>query len=288
MSMDTFQVDDVELWSGKDKADENFPVGSLLIRSGLRRHVHVFYRFARIADDIADSPTLASADKLRRLDVMEAVLRYERQDGSAAALELRDSLAQTGVTPEHACDLLHAFRQDATKQRYASWSELATYCRYSAMPVGRHVLDLHGEHMDSYAPSDALCAALQLLNHLQDAVVDLRLLDRCYLPGDMLASVGVTVADLSRPTLSTALRRLFDQLLDLTDAWNEVGATLPRFVQDRRLRLETGVISGLSYRLQRRLRQEDAVAGRVKLRRRDAFLSLLMAFQHLPQPAAIR
>ena len=284
MSASTLQVDDVELWSGKDKADENFPVGSLLIRSDLRRHVHVFYRFARIADDIADSPTLTPPDKLHRLDVMEAVLRHERQDGSAAALVLRDSLAQTGVTPEHACDLLHAFRQDATKHRYESWRELATYCRYSAMPVGRHVLDLHGEHMDSYAPSDALCAALQILNHLQDAAADLRLLDRCYVPADMLASVGASVEDLRQPTLSTALRQLFNQMLDLVDAWNDAGATLPRFVQDRRLRLETSVISALSFRLQRRLRHADPLAHAVKLTRLDAVLTSLTAFRHLPRP----
>lgn len=288
MSAPALQADDVELWSGKDKADENFPVGSLLIRRDLRRHVHVFYRFARIADDIADSPVLAPSEKLRRIDVMEAVLRDERQDGSVAALGLRDSLAQTGVTPEHACDLLHAFRQDATKQRYAHWSELATYCRYSAMPVGRHVLDLHGEHMDCYAPSDALCAALQVLNHLQDAKSDLRLLGRCYLPIDMLAAVGAKVEDLSYPTLSTALRRLFDQLLDLTDAWNEVGTTLPGFIQDRRLRLETGVISALSYRLQRRLRHADTLKRHVKLTRLDAVLVSLTAVRHLPRPVAIQ
>ncbi len=287
MSASASSAEDVELWSGKDRPDENFPVGSLLIRSDLRRHVHVFYRFARIADDIADSPDLAPTEKLRRLDVMEAVLRHEREDGSAAALGLRESLTQTGVTAEHACDLLHAFRQDATKLRYANWSELATYCRYSAMPVGRHVLDLHGEHMDSYAPSDALCAALQLLNHLQDAAIDLRLLNRCYLPSDMLASARATVEDLARPGLSTALRRVFDQLLDLTDAWNEAGATLPRFVQDRRLRLETGVISALSYRLQRRLRHQDALARRVKLTRLDTLRMLPTAFRHLPQPAAV-
>ena len=281
------QVYDVELWSGKDKTDENFPVGSLLIRSDVRHHVHVFYRFARIADDIADAPTLTSADKLRRLDIMEAILRHEREDGSAAALGLRHSLTQTGVTAEHACDLLHAFRQDATKRRYDNWRELATYCRYSAMPVGRHVLDLHGEHMDSYAPSDALCAALQLLNHLQDAAADLRLLDRCYLPGDMLASAGATVDELRAPMLSAPLRRLFDQLLDLVDAWNEAGATLPRFVQDRRLRLETGVISALSYRLQRRLRRADALATRVKLTRFDGALAVIAALRHLRQPSTI-
>ncbi len=286
MSVSAAAEADVGLWSGKDRGDENFPVG-VLIRPDLRRHVHVFYRFARIADDIADSAELEADEKLRRLDVMEAVLRREQEHGAAAALGLRASLDQTGVTVEHACDLLHAFRQDATKRRYANWSELATYCRYSAMPVGRHVLDLHGEHVDSYAASDALCAALQVLNHLQDCATDLRLLGRCYLPCDMLAANGAAVEDLSGARLTPGLRTVLDRLLDLVDAWNETGATLPRFVQDRRLRIETGVISAMGRRLQRRLRHGDPLATRVKLSRLDAGMGLLGALRHASRPPAI-
>src|SRR3954452_23132990 len=105
----------VEAWSGKDRSDENFPVGSVLISRSLRPHVHAYYAFARNADDIADSPELAPDDKIARLDVMEDVLLGRREEGSPSALRLRGSLAQTKVPAAHATDLLIAFRQDATK-----------------------------------------------------------------------------------------------------------------------------------------------------------------------------
>ena len=119
----------VEDWSGKDRGDENFPVGSALIAARLRPEVHAYYAFARNADDIADSPDLRPDDKIARLDVMQAVLLGEREDGSPSATGLRASLARTGVNPRHATDLLIAFRQDARKTRYANWPELLDYCR---------------------------------------------------------------------------------------------------------------------------------------------------------------
>ena len=274
--------DSVESWSGKDRGDENFPVGSLLIRPDLRRHVHAFYAFARNADDIADSPILSPEEKLTRLDVMEAVLIGLRDEGAPSAVPLRESLAETGVSPRHSRDLLHAFRQDATKRRYESWDELYDYCRYSAMPVGRHVLDLHGEDpATTHAPSDALCAALQVLNHLQDCAKDLRALDRCYLPEDMLAEAGASVDDVARPAETPGLRRVFDGLLDRMDTLNQTAWGLPRNTRDRRLRLETAVIVHLSRRLTRRLRHGDPLAARVKLTRPDAALSILGALRFL-------
>ena len=269
----------VETWSGKDRSDENFPVGSFLIRPALRPHVHAFYAFARNADDIADSPDLLPDDKIERLDTMEAVLLGQRDGGSPSGIGLRASLTETGVTPRHAQDLLRAFRQDATKRRYASWDELLEYCRYSAMPVGRHVLDLHGEDPGTHAPSDPLCAALQVLNHLQDGAKDLAALDRCYLPGDALAKAGARVEDLAGPAETPALRRVFDGLLDEVDRLNAHAADLPGFVRDRRLRLECAVILGLSRRLARRLRAGDPVAGRVKLMKRDAAGSMVAALR---------
>ena len=271
----------VEAPSGKGKNDENFPVGSFLIRPALRRHVHAFYDFARNADDIADSPAFSPREKLDRLDAMGAVLVGDREDGSPTARTLRGSLAETGVTPRHALDLLHAFRQDATKQRYADWPELLEYCRYSAMPVGRHVLDLHGESAATHPPSDALCAALQVLNHLQDCAKDLEQLDRCYLPQDMLAAAGATTAALQAEAASAGLRSVLDQVLDHTDTLNAAGADLPSHVRDRRLRVETAVISSLAHRLATRLRREDPLAGRVKLRRGDVVGSILRALPRL-------
>ena len=273
---------DVERWSGKGRTQENFPVGSVLIRPDLRPHVHAFYDFARNADDIGDSPVLDPDDKIARLDVMEAALTGAREHGSPSALALRASLAETGVDPVHSTDLLRAFRQDARKQRYASWDELLDYCRFSAMPVGRHVLALHGEGAATLAPSDCLCAALQVLNHLQDMAKDFSELDRCYLPQDWLAEAGSDVGDVTRPAETPGLRAVKMRLLDECDRLNAEGAALPHQVRDRRLRLETAVISGLSRRLAGRLRRADPLAMRVKLRPTDVVLSVAAAGRYLP------
>jgi squalene synthase HpnC len=277
------QPDDlnVETWSGKDRHDENFPVGSVLIARKYRDPMHRYYNFARNADDIADSPILAAQDKLARLDVMEDVLLGRSELGSPSALALRASLAETGITSQHATDLLIAFRQDATKLRYATIDELYHYCNYSAVPVGRYVLDLHGESHDCYSPSDALCMSLQILNHLQDCAKDLADLDRCYLPQVLLDHFGASVSDLRLTSETPALRRVFITLLDRVDRMNHAASELPEIVRNRRLRLETGIIHGLAKRLARRLVHNDPLAGRVKLRKTDAVFSALSAVSYL-------
>ncbi len=272
----------VETWSGKDRGDENFPVGSLLIAARLRKHVHAFYAFARNADDIADSGALQAEEKIARLDAMEDVLLGRRDAGSPSAARLRASLAETGVTSQHACDLLAAFRRDATQLRYRDWDDLLDYCRCSAMPVGRHVLDLHGESRDTWPASDALCAALQVENHLQDCAQDFATLDRCYLPADLLAAHGARVEDVAARATNAGLRRVFDRLLDHCDALNGAAGDLPRRTRDRRLRLETAVIVGLSRRLALRLRHGDPLAARVRLRKSDAAASIIGALRFLP------
>jgi farnesyl-diphosphate farnesyltransferase len=272
---------DVESWSGKDRHDENFPVGSVLIARKYRDPMHRYYTFARNADDIADSPILSPQDKIARLDIMEDVLLGRRQDGSPSALALRASLAETGVTSKHATDLLIAFRQDAIKQRYATIDELYAYCNYSAVPVGRYVLDLHGESHECHAPSDALCMSLQILNHMQDCVKDLADLDRCYLPQVLLDHFGAAVADLRLPAETAALRRVFVTLLDRVDRMNHAASELPEIVRNRRLRIETGIIHGLAKRLARRLVHNDPLASRVKLHKTDAVFSTLGAVLYL-------
>jgi hydroxysqualene synthase len=271
----------VELWSGKGRHEETFPVGSRLIARKYREPIHRFYAFARNADDIADSPILSAPDKIARLDVMEDVLLGRKVTGSPSALALRTSLARTGVTPKHATDLLLAFRQDAAKLRYATIDELYSYCNYSAVPVGRYVLDLHGEHHECYSPSDALCMSLQILNHMQDCARDLAELDRCYLPQALLDHFGASVADLRLPAETPALRRVFITLLDRVDRMNHAASELPEIVRDRRLRIETGIIHSLSKRLARRLVHDDPLARRVKLRPADAVFSVLSAMFYL-------
>lgn len=272
---------DVEIWSGKDRGDENFPVGSWLIRADLRRHVHAYYAFARNADDIADHPDLAPAQKITRLDAMEAVLTGTATTGSPSAARLRDSLAQTGVSPVHARELLIAFRQDAVKRRYADWAELMEYCRYSAAPVGRYVLDLHGESPATWAASDALCASLQVLNHLQDCARDFTELDRSYLPGDWLAREGAAPEDVRAPQTSPGLRRVFDAMLAQTAVLNDRARALPGLVRARRLRMETAIIASLARRLHARLRRGDPLAARVRLLAPDALGAILASLPRL-------
>jgi squalene synthase HpnC len=266
----------VETPSGKGRDDENFPVGSWLIRRELRPHVHAFYRFAREADDIADNPALAAEEKVRRLARMGAILDGAPGAESPAAVAMRASLAQTGVVAQHCHDVLRAFTLDATKLRYRDWDDLMGYCRYSATPVGRQVLDLHGESRDTWACSDPLCDALQVLNHLQDCAQDYRALDRVYLPERDLAACGSGIADLTAPRASPGLRRVIDRLLDGTDALIDKARALPGSVQSPGLRRETAVIVTLAERLARRLRAGDPLAGRVKLTRGDFAASMLL------------
>jgi farnesyl-diphosphate farnesyltransferase len=270
----------VEAPSGKGRSGENFPVG-VLISARLRPHVHAFYDFARNADDIADSATFSEAEKIARLGVMEDVLLGRRELGSPAATALRTSLAQTGVTPEHARDLLHAFRHDAMTSRTPSWAALMEYCRYSAMPVGRYVLDLHGAPENCRAPSDALCSVLQVLNHLQDCAKDLAEMDRCYLPLDLMEAAGARVEDLRGAVETPALRVVFSALLDRCDELNRAAASLPARTHELRLRLECGVIVALAKRLTVRLRKGDPVARRVKLTGSDVVVSASRAVMGL-------
>lgn len=283
LAADTPEIGTVETPSGKGRGGENFPVGSWLIRRDLRPHVHAFYRFARNADDIADNPELTPEDKLRRLDRMAEILEGAAGGDSPAASAMRASLAQTGTTSAHCHDLLKAFRLDAIKSRYRDWDDLMGYCRYSAAPVGRQLLDLHGEGRETWPSSDALCAALQVLNHLQDCAADYRALDRVYIPLDALGRAGLTVQVLAEPAATAPFRRVLDELLDRTEALIAASRALPGRVKARGLRWESAVIVALAARLAQRLRKGDPLAGRVKLSGGDfagSFLKGMVAPRH--------
>jgi farnesyl-diphosphate farnesyltransferase len=262
-------VHNVETPSGKWRSAENFPVGSFLIRRDLRPHVHTFYRFARNADDIADNPALIAADKVRRLDRMAEILDGAPGGESPAAAAMRQSLIETRMTAQHCHDVLRAFRQDATKLRYRDWDDLMAYCRYSASPVGRQLLDLHGEGQQTWPASDALCSALQVLNHLQDCGGDYHALDRVYLPRTELAAEGIGVEVLEARVSCPGLRRVLDRMLDHTGALVETARDLPGQVVSRGLRWECAVIVELAEGLLHRLRRGDPLAARVRLRRSD-------------------
>lgn len=264
---------DIATPSGKHAGNENFPVGSALIRADLRPHVHAFYRFARMGDDIADNPALEPEDKIWRLTTMQDVLLDPKREDIREGAELRRSLETTGVTPQHSCDLLTAFKMDATKQRYADWGELMTYCRYSASPVGRYLLDLHREDPTGWFASDALCNALQVINHLQDVQMDFLDMDRVYAPMDHLSAAGADVAHLHGKTASPGLRKSIDSLLDETEKLMVDARRLPDVLKDFRLRAESATIVRLADRMIAALRKRDPLAERVKPSKRDFLLS---------------
>jgi squalene synthase HpnC len=249
--------------SGKGHRDENFPVASHLIHPRHRPAILAFYNFVRTADDIADHPTLGESEKLKLLDQLEAGLLGH--GGDAEAVVLRKQLQEHGLSPQHAQDLLTAFRLDVTKLRYRDWDDLIDYCRYSAMPVGRFVLDVHGESRATWPLNDALCAALQIINHLQDCGEDYRNLNRVYVPLDALDAVGLGVEALGDKQASAPLRDCLSKLANRTGTLLHESWPFPVAVNDMRLGLEIAVIQALAERLIRMLGSRDPLSESVHL-----------------------
>ena len=248
--------------TGKGHHDENFPVASFLIHPRHRPLILAFYRFARAADDVADNSTAAAAEKLRVLEMMRASLVGESLE-VPESVALKDTLFEHGLTTQHALDLLEAFRRDVTKLRYENWDELMEYCRYSAMPVGRFVLDVHGENRALWPHSDALCAALQVINHLQDCGKDFRALDRVYLPLNSLRQAGAAPEELGRRTASEALLTVIRELAQRTAGLLADARPFADLIKDNRLGLEVSVIQSLAEDLNLRILERDPLSQRV-------------------------
>ena len=245
-----------DLASGKGHRDENFPVASILLRPEHRAPVMAYYRFARAADDISDNQSASRDEKLALLAHMRAGLDGE---GAPEAMALRDAMAARGIDPAHAHELLDAFVRDVTVTRCADWDDLMAYCRLSAVPVGRYVLDVHGESRDCRPANDALCAALQIINHVQDCGKDRRTLDRVYIPLD----TGLNVADLDRPAATPELRAILTGMVRRTRALLDRSAGFSRQIRDRRLAAEVAVIQRLAVDLCGRLETRDPLSERV-------------------------
>ena len=254
----------VEARSGKGHRDENFPVASRLIHPRHREPILAFYEFVRTADDIADHATLAPQDKLALLDRLEAAL-LGRSDDDAVGVALRAQLAARHLSPRYAQDLLTAFRMDVTKLRYHDWDDLIGYCTYSAMPVGRFVLDVHGESRTTWPANDALCAALQIINHLQDCGKDYRDLDRVYIPLDSLRDTGATVAELGEQRASAGLLDCIHKLAHRTGDLLRHSRPFTAGIEDSRLALEVAVIQTFAERLVTLLKHRDPLSQRVHL-----------------------
>jgi squalene synthase HpnC len=257
-------ISTLEARSGKGHRDENFPVASRLIAPRHRAPILAFYEFVRTADDIADHATLAPAEKLALLDRLEATL-LGKSDEELVGVALRSQLAARGLAARHALDLLTAFRMDVTKLRYRDFDDLIGYCSVSAMPVGRFVLDVHGESRATWRANDALCAALQIINHLQDCGEDYRNLDRVYLPLDALAQAGAGVESLGGACATPALLACIHRLARRTGDLLRDSRPFCAGIADTRLALEVAVIQRLAQRLVGLLSRRDPLCARVHL-----------------------
>jgi squalene synthase HpnC len=259
-------VQSADFRSGKGHRDENFPVASRLVSARHRPVIMAFYDFARAADDIADHPSLPADEKLRQLDRMEASLTGAASD-DALSVRLREQLAGRKLAPAHALDLLKAFRQDATKLRYDDWDELIGYCTFSAMPVGRFVLDVHGESRSTWASSDVLCTVLQIVNHLQDCGKDYRALNRVYVPEDCLRAHGAITEELAASRSSPELLACLHHLARRTADYFGTERPLADEIRDTRLACEVTAIAALAHKLLGVLKSSDPLADKVHLSR---------------------
>jgi phytoene synthase len=205
---------------------ENFPVASLLLPAGLREPVAIIYRFARSADDIADEGDDPPAARLAKLQAYHDAL--ERLDSPASPLfEDVAFLVREHALPEALFhDLIDAFTQDVVKKRYADFAEVLDYCRRSANPVGRLLLELFKQTSETeLEQSDAICTALQLVNFLQDVAVDYAK-GRIYLPQDEMAAHGVSEAHLGEQRCDDAWRALMALQVERTRLLMQGGAPL--------------------------------------------------------------
>ena len=183
----------------------------------------------------------------------------------AVAVRLRSVLAERALSPKHAQDLIAAFKLDVTKLRYRDWDDLISYCSLSAMPVGRFVCDVHGESRSVWPLNDALCAALQIINHLQDCKDDYRTLDRVYIPQDALAASGASTEELGAARASPALLDCLHRLAARTEGLLGDSDGFAAAIADTRLGLEVAVINTLAHRLTRLLQLRDPLCEKTHL-----------------------
>ena len=258
----------IETPSGKTHRDENFPVGSWLIPKKLRKQVLIFYHFARAADDISDNPNLIGKEKIKRLNLFESTLKNGKIEVEKA-YKIKKVCKSHNIKIDHSLNLLKAFKQDVTKKRYKTWSELINYCRFSAVPVGRFVIDLHKENKKSYKYSDPLCIALQILNHIQDCKEDYENLDRVYLPMNFLKKYNVKLSQLKKNFTTQSLRLVFNEILKNTEKLIIEADKNKEIMKHKYLSRETSFILEIAKKLLLLLKNKDPLKEKIVLNKLD-------------------
>ncbi len=261
----------------KQQKDENFPVASFLFDKDTQKVVTAYYDFARYCDDVADNPALTSQQKLDRLEAAEQALFNEKEakKNKQAAL-LRKVFLKENLSFSLADDLLKAFRQDAEGFFYQTWGQLIDYCRNSAAPVGRFMLAIHNENPSTYLPADALCAALQIVNHIQDVKYDFQLLKRIYIPEDLWQQFRLSKDVLAQNKSPVAFQDMVGEMLKRVKGLLKDAEILPCIVKSLRLRLVLCVIFSLTNIMIYKLLNGDVLASQIKLNKFDWARAVLL------------
>lgn len=243
-------------------ADENFPVAPFFLPRAWRTDLMALYGYARLVDDIGDgdlAPGGADAaalglgadeadDPLALLDALEAdlerVFNPGAEPGHPLLRRLQPTVRRHRLSPQPFHGLLQANRQDQKVRRYETYAELEGYCELSANPVGRLVLAVTGtESPERIRRSDAICTALQIVEHIQDVAEDLGR-DRIYLPAEDMRRFGVTEADLARPRAGEPVRALIRYEADRAARLLDEGTPLVASVCGRLRLLLAGFVAG--------------------------------------------
>lgn len=256
------------------KKGENFPVVSFMLQRSERINTLIFYDYVRALDNIADDP-------YQTADARLAALMDIDSNEQLWAKRYREAVEVGQIDPQFAQKLHEAFVQDTQKSRYQSWDELMNYCALSAMPVGRYLLWLWREDTADVAASDALCALLQILNHLQDMKQDYEKLGRLYLPKNGMREHGASEAMLTASQISPPLRAVLDAMLAECDLLYLKAYRLPRSLKGRRHRFMAGWTLQLAKKLMQALYDNDPLAERVRLTKRQYLLAGVGALRYV-------
>ena len=238
----------IEIKKTKNSKQENFPVASKLISKKFRPQILIFYDFARAADDIADSPNLNAKEKIKRLNLFEKNLKKKNSNIIKVA-KLKQVCVNNKITLKHSLNLLKAFKQDALKNRYKNWTELINYCKYSAVPVGRFVIDLHNEKKKAYKFSDPLCISLQILNHIQDLKKDYEEINRIYLPFSFIKKYKINLHQIKKKYLDENMRNALNEMLFHTEKLIIEADKYKKIMNNKKLSKETNLILEIAKKL---------------------------------------
>ena len=260
------------LMSGKSYSDENFPVASFLMTKKIRSIVRVFYFFARMADDIADHQTLSSNQKKNILLFFDNAISKSKKTNNKILDKMIAKFKELPSGKKYSRNLLKAFMMDASNKKYKNWNDLLYYCKFSANPVGRFVIDAVNERKNIekiYEASDSLCTALQIINHIQDCKKDFKELNRVYIPESFFKKYSLDKKILRKSKSIENFERLKIEIVDnvlLSLRKTKLGL---RKIQSWRLRKETLIILNIAKRLCNLLKRNDPLKKKIKLSRID-------------------